>query len=385
VVHVREIGPRDEELWRCLCDRASEPNPFMEPDCLIPAAVHQSFGAEIEIAVAEESGSAYACVPLRAVSRWHSFPYPFVTTQVRRSIECGTPLIDAERGAEALGAVLSTLSERRGVKRSRVLAVPKVSQDGPVFEAFQTAAHASGLPFIVYESWDRGLICRRPEPNYEGDFSPDFRANLRRRRRRLADELGVDPIVVDRTGDPAALDRYLDLEASGYKTKSGLAMETEPGEREFFRDMCQRFAASGRLRLLAMEVGDRTLAMLTWIRGGDGLFGFRMSYDEQFARYGPGIMLQIAAIEDFHSNTNADWLDTCTYRDNETLLRLYPDRRPSASIFVPLSKNPMDRAAARSFMALQPAHRFLWDRAPAVVDRIRRSAPSAGTQLAASR
>jgi hypothetical protein len=89
---------------------------------------------------------------------------------------------------------------------------------------------------------------------------------------------------------------------------------------------------------------------------------FKMCYDKRYARYGPGVQLQIAAMEHFHAATDANWIDTCTYRDNETLLRLYPDRRLTAGVFVPLSRNPLDSVAIRSFMAIRPIHKRIYER-----------------------
>ena len=90
----------------------------MEPDCLLSVALHEGFGDEIDIVLAEEGGRAHACIPIRAL--WKSpFPYPFVTTKVHRTFGCGTPLVDTERGAEAMAAILSALSERRRIARAR--------------------------------------------------------------------------------------------------------------------------------------------------------------------------------------------------------------------------------------------------------------------------
>ena len=363
VVRLRDISPRDEQAWRDLSCRAAEPNPFMEPDCLLSVALHEGFGDEIDIVLAEEGGRAHACIPIRAL--WKSpFPYPFVTTKVHRTFGCGTPLVDTERGAEAMAAILSALSERRRIARARALDLPYVSQDGPVFDDLATAAQMANLPFFVHESFDRGLLRRRPEPGYEQLYDSKVRGELRRRRKRLAEELGTEPVLVDRTADPEAAGRFLRLEGSqGYKVGTdGLAMTTVAGEPEFFADMCRRFAAAGRLHLLALEAGGVTLAMNVWLRSHDGLFMFRITYDERYARYGPGILLQMASMEYFHTATDANWIDTCTYRDNETLLRLYPDRRRIAGIFVPLSRNPLDRAAIHSLMAVRPVHKWLYDR-----------------------
>ena len=43
-------------------------------------------------------------------------------------------------------------------------------------------------------------------------------------------------MLVDRTGDPAAVERYLRLEESGYKARAGIAMTTVAGEPEFFAE-----------------------------------------------------------------------------------------------------------------------------------------------------
>jgi hypothetical protein len=361
VVRLRDINSRDEQLWRDLSCRAAEPNPFMEPDCLIPAALHLRFGGEIEIVLAEEDDRAYACIPIRALWKYH-FPYPFVTTKVHRTLACGTPLVDAERGAEGMAAILSALSKRRRITRSRALDLPQVSQDGPVFEACRAAAQMANLPFIVHDPFERGLLRRQPEPGYERLFSPKLRRELRRLRRRLAEQLGTEPGLVDQTADPDAVDRYLRLEESGYKAKTGIAMTTEAGESEFFADMCRRFAAAGHLQVSALEAGGQTLAMLVSLRGQDGLFMFKMAYDERYARYGPGILLNVASMEYFHTATDADWIDTCAYRDNELFLRLYPDRRRTAWIFVLLSRNPLDSAAIHSFIALHPVHKWIYDK-----------------------
>jgi hypothetical protein len=333
----------------------------MEPDYLIPVALHLRFGSEIDIVLAEEDDRAYACIPIRAVWKFH-FPYPFVTTKVHRTIACGTPLVDAERGAEGMAAILSALSKRRRITRSRALDLPQVSQDGPVFEALVKAAQMANLPFIMHDPFDRGLLRRRPEPGYEQLYNARLRHQLRRCRRRLAEQLGTEPVLVDRTDDPDAVDRYLRLEGSGYKAKIGAAMTTVAGEPEFFADMCRRFAAAGLLQVSALEAGEQTLAMLVSLRGHDGLFMFKIAHNESYARYGPGILLHVASMEHFHTATDANWIDTCAYRDNETLLRLYPDRRRTAWIFVPLSRNPLDRAAIHSFMALHPLHSWIYNK-----------------------
>jgi hypothetical protein len=359
ILNVRSLSESDEESWRDLARRAVEPNPFYEPDCIIPAATHQSFGNEIEVVVASDGDRFYGCMPVRQVRRWRKLPYPIVTTQVRRMTYLGTPLVDAEYGIEAVKAMLSVLVEKRRNGGSKVLAVQELT-DGPVASLFRNASSELGLPLIVFESFERGFLGRHDPPAYQNAHSPKSLRNLYRKQRNLGKELGGTVEVVDRGNESEAIDDYIDLEASGYKAEYGVAMATVPGEPEYFRDMCGRFAAAGRLHLLSLTDGKTTPAMIAWVRGGDTLCQFKWSYNEQFAKYSPGLILHTEAMRYFEE-TDAKFVDTCTWGENEMINRLYPDRRPIVSYFVVLGPSLRDRLVMKSFVTLRPLHRKLFE------------------------
>ncbi|MFZ0666790.1 MAG: GNAT family N-acetyltransferase [Acidimicrobiales bacterium] len=327
---------------------------------MIPAAVHQSFGAEIQLAVAEEGGQFHCAIPIREVNRW-KFPYPVVTSQVRRMGYLGTPLVDANHGVESISAVLETLARRRRALHGRIFLLDTSGGDGPVARYLRQAASRGNFSLTAYQTWDRGKLVRLEKPTYEMVHSSKARYNLRRQQRLLADEVGEEVALVDRTSDPSALQDYVDLEASGYKAAQGVAMATVPGEPEYFVDMCRRFADSGRLHVLALMAGDKTLAMEIWIRGGVGLFMIKISYDERYKRFGPGVLLQTSAIRHFHENTDAAWIDTCTSEGAELLLRLYPGRRSVEMLSIVLTSSILDRAVVAGFVGLRPLHKYLFD------------------------
>jgi CelD/BcsL family acetyltransferase involved in cellulose biosynthesis len=367
VVDVRSISERDEAAWRSLAARATEPNPLYEPDCVIPAARHQTFGAEIALAIAEDGGRWYACMPVRDVTRWHKLPYPIVTTQVRRMIYQGTPLVDPERSADAVRALLSGLVARHSAHRlrsSRVLALQETTE-GSVAALFRAAAVDLGLPSFDFETFERGFLVRRSDHTRGSTLKSETRRNLEKKRRRLGRMLGREPRLVDRSDDPTAIDDFIALEAAGYKEGIGVAMTTVPGECEYFKDMCSRFAAAGRLRVLALEAGGPPLAMDIWIRGGEGEFMIKTSFDERYSVHSPGLMLHVDAMVEFHERSDAAWLETCTYNGNELFLRIYPDRRRISSLFIGLDPGwgrTVDRAALRAFMGLRPLHTRVYER-----------------------
>ena len=359
IINVRELSARDELAWRELASRAMEPNPFFEPDCVIPAATHQTYGAEIRLVVAEDHGRFHACMPMRHIRRW-KFPYPMLTSQVRRMGYLGTPLVDPDGGSAAVVALLKASEELRRLSSARILVIDGMNGGGPVAALLRQAVDTLGLPLRVFESYDRGLLMRRAEPTYDRVHSAKTRYNMRRQRRLLEKELLCETAVVDRADDPTSIEDYIELEASGYKVRTGVAMTTVPGEPEYFKEMCQNFAKAGRLHVLALEAEGRTLAMEIWARAGEGLFLMKISFDEKFGRFGPGVLLQMAAMDYFHSQTDAEWIDTCTSPDNGLLLRMYPERRRIESLFVVLGHNPVDRAVIKGFMATRPLHHRLY-------------------------
>jgi|GEM_PF-896066 len=357
IVHVRSLTPEDETAWKALAARAVEPNPFYEPACVVAAATHQTFGDEISMVFAEEDGRFFAAFPIRHLHRWRNFPYPFVVTQVRRMIYCGTPLVDPERAEEAVGAVLDTLADDRRLTRGRVLIMQQLTEGGPADQAVKAAVRARRLAVTTYESWERGVVNRRATSDYESLQSRKDRAELRRSRRRFADLLGSEPVLVDRSDDPAAVDDFIAMEAAGYKSENNVAVATVEGESEYLKAMCAGFASEGRLRLYSLEAGGQNLAMQMMVDGSHGgIFAVKTTYDEQYFRQAPGVLLHLEAMRLCHETSDADWIDTCSSPEFTLLLRLYPDRRRITSYFVPLGRNPLDRLAVRLFMALQPIH-----------------------------
>ena len=356
LVAVSTISPADVARWRDLAERAVEPNPLCEPDCVIPAARYQSFGDDIALVVAEEGGRFRACVPVRPVTRWYNLRYPIAANKVRRATYVGTPLLDPTGGPGALATVLRTLAENRSAFRSRLFGLDSLREGGPVADALATAACGLGLPVYVAEDFERALFVRRPDPTYFDTLSAKRRKAVRRSRRLLTEQFGSSPILVDRSHDLTAVDEFIYLEAAGYKARNGVALATVPGETDYFRAMCEGFALSKRLLVLSLECGGHTLGMQIWLRGGDGLFGVKVAYNEHYARSGPGVLLHVESFDYFHHQTDAVWADPCASPNNTFLMRLYPARTRISTRLFALS-GPLDHFVVRSLPVARAARR----------------------------
>ena len=104
--------------------------------------------------------------------------------------------------------------------------------------------------------------------------------------------------------------RFLELEAAGWKGRSGSAMAARPGHAQFLRELADGFGADGRLLALELEAGPRLLAQSLAITAGDGVFGFKRAFDEDLSRSSPGTLLDVDLLDWFHEREEFAWIDT---------------------------------------------------------------------------
>ena len=147
-MNVRTITPAhisDDDLagWRDLAARAASPNPMSEPECVLAAARHLQNGSRITLLVVEEDDKFHACFPLQRVRRWRSIPRAAWSTRIRRMTWDATPLVDADRGSEAMRAALTELSAQSADGGPTFLVLEWLNESGPVGEIARDTARCS--------------------------------------------------------------------------------------------------------------------------------------------------------------------------------------------------------------------------------------------------
>jgi CelD/BcsL family acetyltransferase involved in cellulose biosynthesis len=340
----------DLAAWTDLAARAIEPNPFFEPELMAPAAAVYG-GVDLGL-IENEDGRLLGALPLRRAHRWRRIPAACLSVWRHPDSYLGTPLLAPEAPVEALGALID---HARTSARAGLIAFEWLGTGGPVEAALREAASDRGLDPIEYETFERASLVKRLEPDYLKQTLSKGRAReLRRLRRQLVEQLGTPLEVIDRTGDPQAVEDFLAAEAGGWKGAQGTAFLGSPSYADFFRNVCSRFAADGRLQLLVLSGGGVDVAWKVNFIAGDAIFCFKIAYAEQWARFSPGVQLELDFVEIFHG-TNSTWSDSCAAPDNEMINRLWPDRRSLATLLVPTGgvRGAASRQSARTAMAVR--------------------------------
>lgn len=319
---IDELDEPQVGRWRELARRAVEPNPFFEPEFLLPAA--EAAGASRpHLVVAEEGAAWVGCLPV-AQARWRR-ALPVWRTWRGMYGYLGTPLVADDR-AEAATALLEGLS---GAAGGRALLLDWLTGDGPSAQAI-TGAGTSRHELRETRRFQRALLVRRDDGDYLGHMKSHHLREARRLARRLGDEVG-ELSIADRAGSEAAVDSFLEIELKGWKGRSETAMASKEADTRFFREVCARFAAQGRLQLLELRAGSRTIAMKCNLIADVGSFAFKIAFDDECARFSPGIQLELANIDEFHAS-GLEWMDSCADQDNAMINRLWTGRRELESL-----------------------------------------------------
>lgn len=333
LVDARSVDAAGRRAWTELADRAAEPNPFLRPEVVLAAAGARA--PTVLLAVVREHERWLACLPVSRAARWGRIPLPVLGPWLADYAYLATPLVDRDSVARGVDGLLELLVRER---RAAAVVLDPVDPSGPVGAALLAGAHARGAVPVVTADFERAELRRRPEPTYlQEAMGASSRKKLRKAARTLADDLGGPLEVVERAGEPAAVDAFLALERAGWKGEAGTALASDPADGAFFRGACAALAAAGRLQLLSLEAGGRTAAMQCNFLDAPDLYAFKVAYDPALARHSPGAVLEVEAVDRFHAATELLRADSCAAPDSPLINRMWPDRRRLQTVLLPTS------------------------------------------------
>lgn len=340
------LDPRDLDVveldrWRTLADRAAEPNPYFRPEYVLANALERD--RSVSLIVIRDGERWVACLPITQRTASRALPLPHVGALTDEYSLLGTPLVDRDAVGAAADALVESNQESRG---PAALMIDQLAFDGPIGPALLAAAEARGLRPITLRQFERAAWRRTDDSAAPGQPGKDTDVKrLRRRARRLAEELGGSVQVADRTEESDAAEVFLAMENSGWKAEHGTALGSTAADAAFFRRICRDMSGAGLLRIISLEVNGRPLAMECHLRDGDALFSFKIAYDHGFSSFSPGAQLDLHLIEGFATQGLA-LVDTCASPANAHMNRLWPHRRPMRTLLLP--------SGARSSVLVRP-------------------------------
>jgi CelD/BcsL family acetyltransferase involved in cellulose biosynthesis len=195
----------------------------------------------------------------------------------------------AREPAAAAAAFVAWLRADRAWDVLRLTDVPA----GGAGWALIAEARARGLPTGAWESVRSPYV---PLPAtwdaFQSRLHAKFRANCRRRRRKLEEK---GKVALDRVEGGLALDAALEegfaLEQSGWKGQRGTAIAQDPATRGFYTELARDAADAGRLSLFFLRLGGRAVAFQYGLTHGPRYLLLKPGYDESLSDCSPGQLL----------------------------------------------------------------------------------------------
>lgn len=341
---MEEPGARAD--WSALADRASEPNPFLEWWYLLPSLRALDPNRTVKLLCAEQAGQLIGLIPLRPEQRYYGRPIPHLGSWLHPNCFLGAPLVAAGQERPFWRAFLTWADQQGG--SSLFLHLAQLPLESSLTTALSDVlAEQDRFSALVHRE-ERAMLASAlsPDAYLEAAMSGKKRKELRRQFARLS-ELGE--VRIERRADAEELDRWIDdflaLEHSGWKGSAGSALASHHATTRLFREALSGAAAQQRLERLTLILDGEPLAMLASFLTPPGAFSYKTAFDERFARFSPGVLLQrenLAVLD----HPAVRWTDSCAAADHPMIDHIWRERRPIGRLSIAIG-GPLRRLIFR--------------------------------------
>jgi hypothetical protein len=331
-----------EAEWADLALRLLEPNIFYGPGFALSAARHLGGGGGPRFAFVFEDGGTDGGLPTQ---RRLVGVFPFTVSKLDRAASIlrgwshaqsplGTPLIDERRGSEALNAFFDAMAARG----THLILFPKIPLAGRFARVLrQVVAMRQGVVDIL--SPGERAVFRNGQASGL-DLVRHQRTKklkeLRRQRNRLGEFGPLNWRIAVKPGEVCkATERFLALEAAGWKGAKGTAFLRDPGRLTFLRAMARSLARSGQIEIEELFAGESLVACGILLKAdAKTRYFWKITYDEGFARLSPGVLFTQELTSLALDNPELEMIDSCAISDHPMINHLWHERLSIGDLLV---------------------------------------------------
>ncbi|MCF1744874.1 GNAT family N-acetyltransferase [Paradevosia shaoguanensis] len=323
--------------WEALADRALETNAFFDPAYSRAAFSLAASGGGGKALLARAGGRLVALLPVVWASAAFRLPLPVLVARQPYS-PLTAPLLAADEPLAAAEALLDAAA----ASGARLLDLPALPLDGAAGKALLAVLERRGIRPVCLETHERAALdAGQDAETYLRDAMGGKKLKeLRRLRNRLDDE-GAVAFALARTPDEiaAALERFLVLEASGWKGKGGTGLGQDAGDAAFVRAMAQGLGRRGAFEVLELTLDGRASASGLVMRQGRTAFFFKIAYDEKLSRFSPGVQLTLELTRQLCADEMITFADSTADAGHPMIDHIWRERLRVADMLVPLRAN----------------------------------------------
>lgn len=330
IVPLRDYLADPDPDWDAIAARPSEPNPFFERWFLSASA--RLAASDVRMLVVREEGQTIGLMPIVTAPRYGRTPMSHVENWLHFNCFFGAPLVRRSFEPFFWARALALLDADRHAPN--FLHLVALDGDGPIARALLAARTGAA---VVHTS-QRAMLASElsPQAYYEATVRKKKRKEIGRLQSRLKELGSVTSATLERADQiDAWTDAFLALEASGWKGRDGAALANDGATAALLRDALRGAFATGRLDMLRLDLDGRAIAMLVNFLTPPGSFSFKIAFDEDYARFSPGVLIQLENLK-ILERPGVAWMDSCAVEDHPMINSLWGERREIVRISVPL-------------------------------------------------
>ena len=335
------------QRWEALAATAMEPNVFYEPWQVLSALQNLTDAPPLELLLvvdeATEPPGLCAVFPLERSTSYRGLPLSSLRMWQHKFLFLCTPLVSRNHAHGALHCFLDWLATAEA--NCEVMSLQGMRADGAFADALKQALDDRKRPHFEEERFDRALLEVDPAQSSHAYLESALSKKKTKEYRRLAQRLSErGDMRFERLHQADAvqpwLEEFLSLEASGWKGREGSAFASTEPDRRYFTEIVTQAHARGRLALLALRLDGVAIAMKCNFVGSDGAWSFKIGFEEKYAKYSPGVLLELenirsaldergesGSLNSGSTSASFPWMDSCAKPDHPMIDHLWRANR----------------------------------------------------------
>lgn len=360
-----EIFSLEAEL-RALSRDMLDANAFAGADFLLAASRHfpESAAPEFLIVWANRDTDAPRLVGMLPVARrrgsgglLRSWTHPFAAL--------GGLTLHKDHAEPALTALLKHLARER--QPATALCLDRIAAEGALAETLRRVAKSLRLDIDTLAHHHRPVLSLPPPTGADTDRRSKSR---RRQRRRLAEQGAVQFRLLE-TYDAvrAGFERFLALEAGGWKGERGTALVQDPVVANFSRAMIWSAARHDGVWIGELLLENDVIASIVLLVASDRAFLWKMAHNETYQAFSPGALLLLDLNAWLGTDNRLRLVDSCAEAGHAVMEHLWHERTEIADVTVAL--DPLRAPAYQAALTRERLRRDMRLRIKRIYNKLR--------------
>ena len=253
----------------------------------------------------------------------------------------GHPIVDRDFGDKALSALFENALTQTGA--SGRLMMSNVPGAGPMYDAMLRVTSNEDLLMCEIDRHQRAaMMCEFDGDAYlEAALSSKKRKEYRRLKNRLSD-CGCLKFETFQEDDDISswIDDFLHLEGAGWKGRNQTAFNNRQDWVEFLKASTTGLVENNQCKLWRLRLNNQTLAITFAHHAGHQAWLNKITYDENYARYSPGVLLMLEVTKAIGNDPVITEVDSLATPNHPMINRLWRQKISTTDIIISTDSPP---------------------------------------------